>query len=239
MILEKFVYLMKMIFTQIEKGGSLLWKSWSGILIQFFLLLQGCIAEQRIAHTCGNHTLDNVISQREQLAADMQHHVHHSQHVQHGPQRHSHHPHAHEDYFSEHAHRHSQENPAQETEYLRGSEHPPRNEYVRVSEFQDSGGQDLQGERRGPMMMMSGPLEEQSKVTQSGLGSNTWPRKRIRVRSTANISTFFHEDISGSRMSIDDNSYACSRVLRGEGGHPDNLPPGMLSSPVSKVMPSY
>lgn len=180
-----------------------------------------------------------MISQREQLAADMQHHVHHSQHVQHGPQRHSHHPHAHEDYFSEHAHRHSHENPAQETEYLRGSEHPPRNEYVRVSEFKDSGGQDLQGERRGPMMMMSGPLEEQSKVTQSGLGSNTWPRKRIRVRSTANISTFFHEDISGSRMSIDDNSYACSRVLRGEGGHPDNLPPGMLSSPVSKVMPSY
>nr|XP_022328881.1 centrosomal protein of 170 kDa-like isoform X7 [Crassostrea virginica] len=125
----------------------------------------GCIAEQRIAHTCGNHTLDNVISQREQLAADMQHHVHHSQHVQHGPQRHSHHPHAHEDYFSEHAHRHSHENPAQETDYLRGSEHPPRNEYVRVSEFQDSGGQDLQGERRGPMMMMSGPLEEQKLET--------------------------------------------------------------------------
>ncbi|XP_078315049.1 uncharacterized protein LOC111127877 isoform X10 [Crassostrea virginica] len=197
----------------------------------------GCIAEQRIAHTCGNHTLDNVISQREQLAADMQHHVHHSQHVQHGPQRHSHHPHAHEDYFSEHAHRHSQENPAQETEYLRGSEHPPRNEYVRVSEFQDSGGQDLQGERRGPMMMMSGPLEEQSKVTQSGLGSNTWPRKRIRVRSTANISTFFHEDISGSRMSIDDNSYACSRVLRGEGGHPDNLPPELET--VKKGTPLY
>ncbi|XP_078315046.1 uncharacterized protein LOC111127877 isoform X7 [Crassostrea virginica] len=201
------------------------------------VLRQGCIAEQRIAHTCGNHTLDNVISQREQLAADMQHHVHHSQHVQHGPQRHSHHPHAHEDYFSEHAHRHSQENPAQETEYLRGSEHPPRNEYVRVSEFQDSGGQDLQGERRGPMMMMSGPLEEQSKVTQSGLGSNTWPRKRIRVRSTANISTFFHEDISGSRMSIDDNSYACSRVLRGEGGHPDNLPPELET--VKKGTPLY
>nr|XP_022334786.1 centrosomal protein of 170 kDa-like isoform X4 [Crassostrea virginica] len=196
----------------------------------------GCIAEQRIAHTCGNHTLDNVISQREQLAADMQHHVHHS-HVQHGPQRHSHHPHAHEDYFSEHAHRHSHENPAQETDYLRGSEHPPRNEYVRVSEIQDSGGQDLQGERRGPMMMMSGPLEEQSKVTQSGLGSNTWPRKRIRVRSTANISTFFHEDISGSRMSIDDNSYACSRVLRGEGGHPDNLPPELET--VKKGTPLY
>ncbi|XP_078315042.1 uncharacterized protein LOC111127877 isoform X3 [Crassostrea virginica] len=210
---------------------------WASRELPHMMECQGCIAEQRIAHTCGNHTLDNVISQREQLAADMQHHVHHSQHVQHGPQRHSHHPHAHEDYFSEHAHRHSQENPAQETEYLRGSEHPPRNEYVRVSEFQDSGGQDLQGERRGPMMMMSGPLEEQSKVTQSGLGSNTWPRKRIRVRSTANISTFFHEDISGSRMSIDDNSYACSRVLRGEGGHPDNLPPELET--VKKGTPLY
>lgn len=208
--------------------------------------MQGCIAEQRIAHTCGNHTLDNVISQREQMhmAADMQQqHVHHSHNVPHRPHVHSH-PHPQE--YSGHQIKHLGDYPPQEGEYPRGSdyphtseypqtsdythtsEYPPVNEYVRSSEYQDSG-QDTR-ERRG--LMMTTHQEDQSKSNQSGLGSNTWPRKRIRVRNTANISTFFHvfdEDTSGSRMSIDDNSYACSRVLRGEGGHPDNLPPGTLS----------
>lgn len=73
--------------------------------------------------------------------------------------------------------------------------------------------------------------EDQSKSNQSGLGFNIWLRKRIRVRNIVNISTFFYvfdEDISGFRMSIDDNSYVCSRVLRGEGGYFDNFFLGTL-----------
>eukprot|EP00105_Crassostrea_gigas_P024175 XP_011444329.1 PREDICTED: centrosomal protein of 170 kDa protein B isoform X8 [Crassostrea gigas] len=139
----------------------------------------GCIAEQRIAHTCGNHTLDNVISQREQMhmAADMQQqHVHHSHNVPHRPHVHSH-PHPQE--YSGHQIKHLGDYPPQEEEYLRGSdyphtseypqtsdyphtsEYPPVNEYVRSSEYQDSG-QDTR-ERRG--LMMTTHQEEQKLET--------------------------------------------------------------------------
>ncbi|XP_062614534.1 centrosomal protein of 170 kDa protein B-like isoform X2 [Saccostrea cucullata] len=240
---------------------------WASRELPHMMECQGCIAEQRIAHTCGNHTLDNVISQREQMAADMQH----AHHVQHRPHVHS----MHQD-CPKHVNKHSSEYPpsfpqgseypseypppvprggeySPQSEYPRGahypgtseypppggeyhrggvySEYPAGSEYVRHSEYPDSG-QDTQS-RRG---MMNAQQEEQSKITQSGLGSNTWPRKRIR--NTVNISRFFHEDISGSRMSIDDTNYACSsRVLRGEGGHPDNLPPELET--VKKGTPLY
>ncbi|XP_061173997.1 serine-rich adhesin for platelets-like isoform X2 [Saccostrea echinata] len=226
----------------------------------------GCIAEQRIAHTCGNHTLDNVISQREQMAADMQHahHVPHRAHVHTMHQECPKHVNKHSseyppsfpqgsDYPSEYPpsvprggeyspqseyprgghYPGTTEYPPSGSEYHRGGvypEYPAGSEFVRLGEYQDSG-QDTQS-RKG---MMNAQHEEQSKITQSGLGSNTWPRKRIR--NTINISTFFHEDISGSRMSIDDNNYACSRVLRGEGGHPDNLPPELET--VKKGTPLY
>lgn len=58
----------------------------------------------------------------------------------------------------------------------------------------------------------------------SNLGSNTWPRKRIR--NTQNIATLFATDSGGS---FDDGDYGCSRILRGDSsGHPDSLPPGRL-----------
>ncbi|XP_056020530.1 serine-rich adhesin for platelets-like isoform X4 [Ostrea edulis] len=192
----------------------------------------GCIAEQRIAHTCGNHTLDNVISQKEQmkLAAEVQH-VHPTASVPHT----SHVLQSQQDY-SQHVIKHSSKYPPARCEYHRGGDYPrtidypPGSEYVKDSEYQDSG-QDVQSRRE----MMTAQHEEQSKSIQSGLGSNTWPRKRIR--NTTNITTFFLEDIAGSRMSIDDNSYACSRVLRGEGGHPDSLPPELET--VKKGTPLY
>lgn len=162
------------------------------------------------------------------LAAEVQH-VHPTASVPHTP----HVLQSQQDY-SQHVIKHSSKYPPARCEYHRGGDYPrtidypPGSEYVKDSEYQDSG-QDVQSRRE----MMTAQHEEQSKSIQSGLGSNTWPRKRIR--NTTNITTFFLEDIAGSRMSIDDNSYACSRVLRGEGGHPDSLPPGMLFSPVSRV----
>ncbi|KAK3093070.1 hypothetical protein FSP39_010696 [Pinctada imbricata] len=117
---------------------------------------EGCIAEQRIEHTCGNHDLDSVISKREHMGLT----------------------------------------PAAEEEEEEGA----KSKHISLN--------------------------------------NTWPRKRIR--NTPNIATFFTEDVSGSRLSIDDNdySYACNRVLRGEGGmHLENLPPELET--VKKGTPLY
>lgn len=59
--------------------------------------------------------------------------------------------------------------------------------------------------------------------------SNTWPKKR--VRNTQNISTFFADN------SFDDSENVPSRVLRGEGSIPENLPPELET--VKKCTPLY
>lgn len=151
---------------QIEKAPHSM-PNWASRELPHMMECQGCIAEQRIAHTCGNHTLDNVISQREQMhmAADMQQqHVHHSHNVPHRPHVHSH---QHPQEYSGHQIKHIGDYPPPEGEYPRGSdyphpsEYPPVSEYVRSSEYQDSG-QDAR-ERRG--LMMSTHQEEQKLET--------------------------------------------------------------------------
>ncbi|XP_033735294.1 centrosomal protein of 170 kDa protein B-like isoform X3 [Pecten maximus] len=205
---------------------------------------QGCIAEQRIAHTCTvqgdqsdmiNYSPNHSVIHPDQ--SDSMHYTHH-QLVVHNNQSEAMHysPHHHMIQtdqseamtFIPHPHmidtdqtHYNPQHVMDQSNY--GGHHHHHQHHQQM--YQDS-----HNSHYDNVETYQEP-QNSSKQSDKDLGCNTWPRKRMR--NVKNIATFFTEELTNG-TSQDDHSH---RILRGESTQRENLPPELET--VKKATPLY
>ncbi|XP_061173998.1 serine-rich adhesin for platelets-like isoform X3 [Saccostrea echinata] len=205
----------------------------------------GCIAEQRIAHTCGNHTLDNVISQREQMAADMQH-AHHVPHRAHVHTMHQECP--------KHVNKHSSEYPPsfpQGSDYPseyppsvpRGGEYSPQSEYPRgghypgTTEYPPSGSEYHRGGvypeyPAGSEFVRLGEYQDSGQDTQSRKGMMNAQHEEQKLETVKKGTPLYGQPDWWGEEEVNGN------VKEETAKPPSDLPLNQTSSPDNKTTPS-
>ncbi|XP_021359952.1 centrosomal protein of 170 kDa-like isoform X3 [Mizuhopecten yessoensis] len=203
---------------------------------------QGCIAEQRISHTCTvqsdqsdvmNFSPNHCVVRPDQ--SDAMHYTHH-QHVVHNNQSEAMHynPQNHVIYTEQteainyipHPHMINTDQPHYNPQHVMHMDqshysghqqqmYPDNSHYDNVESYTN--------EEYKP--------QNSSKQSDKDLGCNTWPRKRMR--NVRNIASFFTEELTNG-TSQDDHSH---RILRGESTQRENLPPELET--VKKATPLY